>query len=63
MFIADEADVGYKYENDSSLVYVVIPDGLTSIGDGAFSGCENLISIEIPNSLTTIGERAFSDCI
>ena len=39
---------------------VVIPDGVTSIGDGAFKCCTSLISIIIPNSVTSIGNGAFS---
>lgn len=39
-----------------------IPNSVTSIGDGAFSGCSGLNSIDIPNSVTSIGERAFSYC-
>ena len=41
---------------------IVIPEGVTRIGDYAFYGCVNLTSIEIPNSVTNIGEAAFSDC-
>ena len=40
-----------------------IPNSVTTIGEGAFSGCDSLTSINIPNSVTTIGEDAFSDCI
>ena len=40
----------------------VIPDSVTGIGDGAFSGCDSLTSINIPDSVTTIGNRAFSGC-
>ena len=35
---------------------------MTSIEDGAFSGCSGLTSITIPNSVTSIGGRAFYGC-
>ena len=35
---------------------------VTSIGNRAFSDCENLVSIIIPDSVTSIGNRAFCDC-
>lgn len=41
---------------------VVIPEGVTSIGDWAFGCCENLASVTIPNSVTSIGESAFNQC-
>ena len=39
-----------------------IPNSVTTIGEGAFSGCKSLISINIPNSVTTIGKFAFFHC-
>ena len=42
--------------------YAVIPDGVETIGEGAFCGCSGLPGIEIPNSVTEIGARAFSGC-
>ena len=41
---------------------VIIPDGVTSIGDYAFSGCYYLMSITIPDSVTSIGDYAFASC-
>ena len=40
----------------------IIPNGVTSIGDGAFSGCRGLTSVTIPNSVTSIGDDAFYYC-
>ena len=41
---------------------VVIPDGVTHIGDEAFHSCYNLTNVTIPGSVTSIGEQAFSSC-
>ena len=40
----------------------IIPNSVTSIAQGAFSGCSFLTSITIPNSVTNIGKNAFSGC-
>ena len=40
----------------------IIPNSVTSIGYGAFSGCSGLTSVTIPNSVTSIGDRAFYNC-
>lgn len=49
------------YENES-VKQVIIGDGVTTIGDWAFSYCRALTSITIPNSVTTIGDNAFESC-
>lgn len=41
---------------------VTIPEGVTSIGAGAFSGCTDLTSITIPISVISIGDHAFANC-
>ena len=39
-----------------------IPNSVTKIGEGAFSGCSSLENINIPDSVTEIGENAFYCC-
>ena len=41
---------------------VIIPNGVTSIGDDAFYLCTSLESVTIPDSVTSIGGSAFSGC-
>ena len=49
--------------NNSNVKKVVIEDGVTSIGNYAFSGCLGLKSITIPDGITSIGDHAFDSCI
>lgn len=48
--------------NWKTLTDVIIQDGVTEIGAGAFTSCTNLKNISIPKSVTTIGESAFENC-
>ena len=41
---------------------VMIPSGITSIGERAFFDCVKVVSLKIPEGVTTIGERAFGLC-
>ncbi|MGX8692263.1 MAG: extracellular solute-binding protein [Clostridia bacterium] len=47
------------YEDRESIKAVELPEGLTSIGAYAFSGCSSLTGIELPEGLTSIGSYAF----
>lgn len=46
----------------SSIKTVKIANGVTSIGDCAFSDCSEPTSITIPDSVTSIGDHAFYNC-
>lgn len=40
----------------------IIPNGITSIGDYAFTGCSDLTEITIPDGVSSIGRDAFNYC-
>ena len=41
---------------------IILPDGITSIGDYAFYGCDNVEKILIAKTVTSIGKGAFCNC-
>jgi hypothetical protein len=53
----------YALYHSESIKKVVIPDGVTSIGNDAFNNCYNMEYLEIPASVTYIGYNAFNECI
>lgn len=57
--ITNIPDYAFSCENIES---VTIPNSVTSIGIGAFSGCINLTNIHIPDNVTSIGNGAFDEC-
>jgi len=55
--------VGVKTLADfRNLENLILPEGLSSIGDQAFDGCTALTQINLPEGLTSIGDLAFSGC-
>ena len=60
-----EAGAFSKVEIESGITplsSIVLPKGITTIGDDALSYNTSLTSIKIPNTVTTIGKRAFYGC-
>ena len=47
---------------NSSVKKIVIEEGVTSIGNAAFSDCSSLTNITIPDGVTSIGYYAFYKC-
>lgn len=41
---------------------IVVQNGVTSIGNYAFYGCENVTSVALPSTVTQIGKLAFYGC-
>ncbi|MDY3928319.1 MAG: leucine-rich repeat protein [Clostridia bacterium] len=49
-------------EFSQNVTKIVIEDGITEIGDWAFSDFSGLVQTDMPQTLKTIGERAFYNC-
>ena len=56
------SDGARLYLNNELVTDLVIPDGVTSIGDYAFAGFTSITSVTIPDSVTSIGRSTFSNC-
>ena len=61
VFNKDMTSLIYYQPSGEEKTYI-IPNGVKTIEDEAFYGCDNLQTITIPNSVTSIGDRAFEDC-
>ena len=60
LFNKDKSEI-ISFRNQEIESYI-IPDSVTSIGDGAFWCCSSLSSLFIPNSVNSIGDGAFEGC-
>ena len=50
------------FANCKDVVRVLVPEGVTELGDWLFNKCENLESVALPKSLTVIKNCVFSGC-
>jgi len=51
------------YDCSKETGWIIIDEGVTRIGENAFSGCSNSLSkVVFPSTLESIGEDAFSGC-
>ena len=49
-------------EDGNVITELTIPEGVTTICEGVYSGCQSLVSVKIPESVKSIGWAAFSNC-
>ena len=50
------------FASTPSLVRVILPNGIETVGEWAFARCENLASVTLPQTVTFIGNSAFYGC-
>ena len=59
-------DYGVSYAYDApwgtGITKIIINDGVTSIGDFAFSFCKNLSEVDLGDRITTMESRVFEGC-
>ena len=58
----DTQDNSILFVNASITGHVTVRDGITKIGEGAFSGRTGLTGVTLPESCTVIGSDAFKNC-
>jgi hypothetical protein len=54
--------IGFYSFKETKVASVVIPDGVTWIGDDAFYNCIDLTSVAIPDTVTFVGDYTFFQC-
>lgn len=57
-----EANMAPWYDLRDSIVRLVLPDGLSTVGNLAFYGCDKLTAVTLPASVTRVGSYAFAGC-
>lgn len=51
-----------NYYLDLSIETIIISDGISKIGNNAFSGLSGLSKVDLPDDLISIGEYSFASC-
>lgn len=54
--------LGENCFNNTNIISVTVPDGITTIPDNAFSRCSKLEGIELPDTVETLEDTCFAWC-
>ena len=52
----------HLYLNGEEIKELIIPQGVTAVGDYVFYNCKSLNSVTFPNNIASIGKYAFGNC-
>lgn len=58
----NQVDMPPWHEFRQEILYLTLPEGLTSVGNMAFYDCVNLTAVTIPSTVRDIGKLAFCQC-
>lgn len=61
-FHSNMKEIGEYAFNGCNVLFVNVPEGVTSIGEQAFRNCRKMTSVTLPESLTKVGAGAFYNC-
>lgn len=50
------------YAFREEIIYLTLPEGLSSVGNMAFYDCYNLVAVTLPSTVTDVGKLAFCQC-
>jgi hypothetical protein len=57
------AITNFAFASSTNIISISIPDSVTNMGEGVFSGCPALTSVALGNGIASIPVSAFSDCM
>ena len=53
---------GYAFRNCSKLSEIVVPEGVTTVGEHCFENCTSLTSVSLPTTLKVLENHLFKNC-